>query len=157
MVRSYFVPALLLSLTAMAATCLGNVVINEVDIAPTENYLPNWVELYNSGDQPVDIGGWSAQIIEPPWAGTMPVPSGLVLQPKEFYVLYGDPRWTHGTSGVVILRDAAGVEADRTPLISDNRTDDFTWARYPDGKDTGRKSDWAYIRASRGFANSLFG
>ena len=139
---------------ALASGGLSGVVVNEVELSPSENYLASWIELYNSGDDAVDIGGWSARILDLPWEGSIVVPSGVVLSPGGFYVLDGDSRWVHNNSGVVILLAADGTEADRTPLFFDNKTDDFSWSRYPDGRDSGRRSDWAYLRSTRGSENS---
>jgi hypothetical protein len=152
----YLIAILATSIIALVFTALGNIVINEIDLAPSENLLPVWVELCNAGDGPVEIGGWYVQVVNPPWRGDLIAPQGTVMQANEYYVLYGDSRWVHDSGGVAILRNAAGIEVDRSPLFQDNRTDDFSWSRFPDGKDTGRKSDWAYIRASRGYINSLF-
>jgi hypothetical protein len=151
---SIAVLAFILGVTALTFTALGSVVLNEVDFSPAEDYMPIWVELYNTASDTVDISGWLVQIIEPPWRGDIFVPQGTVIQGNEYLVLTGDSRWVHGSGGVVILKNAAGLEVDRTPLLEDNRSDEFTWGRYPDGKDTGRRSDWAYIRATRGFPNS---
>jgi hypothetical protein len=139
---------------ALSSAGYANVVVNEVELSPSENYIGSWVEIYNSGDDAVDISGWSAQILDPPWGGTVVVPSGTAISPKCFYVLDGDHKWVHNSSGVVILRAADGSEIDRTPLFFDNKTDDFSWSRYPDGKDSGRKSDWAYLRSTRGSENA---
>ena len=146
--------AFILGVTALTFGAAASVTINEADFSPAEDYLPIWVELYNTANDAVDISGWLVQIIDPPWIGNMPVPPGTAIQGYDYLVLYGDARWVHGSGGVVILKNAAGLEVDRTPLLEDNRSDEFTWSRYPDGKDTGRRSDWAYIRATRGFQNS---
>ncbi len=147
--------AFMLGAMALTFTAMGSIVLNEVDFAPAEDYTPIWVELYNTAGDAVDISGWMVQITEPPWRGNIIAPQGTIIQGYEHLVLSGDPRWVYGSGGVAILKNGAGLEVDRTPLLEDNRTDEFTWGRYPDGKDTGRRSDFAYIRATRGFQNSI--
>src|SRR5512147_1161650 len=96
--------AFALGVFALTFTALGNVAINEVDFSPAEDYMPIWVELYNTAGDAIDISGWLVQIIEPPWRGDIPVPQGTVIQGNEYLVLSGDSRWVHGSGGVVILK-----------------------------------------------------
>ncbi len=143
----------LLFLACALAVCgvgLGNVVINEVELSPPDNGT-KWVELYNSGDEPVDLTGWMVKIVDGPWTGPIAI-SGMI-GPKDFLVAEGEPRWSVISNGTVILYDGAGNVVDQTHGLSDAENNDFTWARMPDGKDTDTKGDFAYFLGSKGRSN----
>jgi hypothetical protein len=156
---------LLTSLTFFAGVSIvsgldpGSVVINEVELNPSGE-ATEWVELYNSGEDSVDIGFWRVEIVEilPPscrWTGAEKIPKGTTLSANEFYVVEGDPRWAHGNNGTVSLITYGGVEVDKTHLLSDDGDNDFTWCRYPNGLDTDTRSDWVFIKSTPGAENSL--
>ncbi|MDD2637441.1 MAG: lamin tail domain-containing protein [Methanothrix sp.] len=137
----------------------GAVVINEVELNPPGD-ATEWVELYNNGEDAVDIGRWSVSIVEilPSscrWTGSIPIPRGTTLQGNDFYVVEGDPRWVHADNGTVYLMTDAAIEVDKTPHLTDQEGNDFSWCRYPNGLDTDRRSDWAFIRSTPGAENSL--
>lgn len=114
-----------LSLTAglcAATPVTSTVVINEV--YPGD---PDWVELYNGGDAPVDVAGWHLVM----YSGygvvdrdfTLPA---LVLQPDAYVVVHETPgtdtvtdlyldsnlSWYHGGSGAVALTGGTGSGFD---------------------------------------------
>lgn len=143
----------LLFLACALAVCgvgLGNVVINEVELSPPDNGT-KWVELYNNGDETVDLTGWIVKIIDGPWTGPIAI-SGMI-GPKDFLVAEGEPRWSVISNGTVILYDGAGNVVDQTHGLSDAESNDFTWARMPDGKDTDTKGDFAFFLGSKGRSN----
>ncbi|HSD58467.1 MAG TPA: hypothetical protein VLB04_09825, partial [Methanotrichaceae archaeon] len=70
--------AFILGVTALTFGAMGSVVLNEADFSPAEDYMPIWVELYNSAGDAVDISGWLVQIIDPPWRGDISVPQGTI-------------------------------------------------------------------------------
>ena len=57
------------------------VVINEVELNPPGN-ATKWVELYNNGEDDVDVSGWVVSIVNLPWIGPMPIPEGTVIPAK---------------------------------------------------------------------------
>lgn len=61
----FILKILLASLSALAAVAIssGSIVVNEVELNPAgdEN---EWVELFNTGEESVDIGRWSVTIEE---------------------------------------------------------------------------------------------
>jgi len=153
------------SLTLLAGVSIvsglgpGSVVINEVELNPPGE-ANEWVELYNSGEDSVDIGRWTVSIVEVlspscPWTGAKAIPRGTTLQADGYYVWEGESSWVRGNNGTVYLRTAEGVEVDRTHLLSDDGDNDFSWCRYPNGLDTDRRSDWAFIKSTPGAENSL--
>ncbi len=148
----------LLTLTAglltFCGTTLGDVVINEVEISPPGN-SSMWVELYNTGDQAVDIGNWKIAIIATPWVGPITVPNGTEILPKKFYVAEGDPKWIAVDSASVLLTDSQGNEVNETPQLTDTSQNDFTQSRIEDGRNTGTRGDWAWTRATKGRSNTV--
>lgn len=50
-----------LCLLAFSASGICDVVINEIELSAPHNETV-WVELYNGGDDPVDLAGWTVQI-----------------------------------------------------------------------------------------------
>jgi len=148
---------LLLSLScviALSAIGAGAVVINEVELNPPGN-ATKWVELYNGGDEDVDISGWVVTITNPPWSGIMPIPEGTVIPAGGYYVAEGEEGWSQDYNGTVILKDAAGIKVDETHFMADESDSDFTNGRYPNGKDTDQKSDWVLMKATPGAENVL--
>ncbi|NLX39144.1 MAG: lamin tail domain-containing protein [Methanothrix sp.] len=149
----------LASLAVLAALVSGSVVVNEVELNPSGDGN-EWVELYNSGEEPADIGQWSVSIEEAlsssgTWTGVIPIPKETSISPGSYYVVEGDRRWIHGNNGTVILRTDSWAEVDRTPALSDEEGNDFSWPRYPNGIDTDTRSDWAFIKATPGAENVL--
>jgi hypothetical protein len=141
------------SLMAVCGASLGDVLVNEVELSPLDNGSM-WVELYNTGDQAVDIGNWKVSITATPWVGPIPVPNGTVIQPRGFYVAEGDSSWVAVDNATVLLTDALGNKVDRTPQLTDTGHNDFTQSRIADGRNTNTRSDWAWMRATKGRSNT---
>lgn len=139
-------------LLALCGLCLGDVVVNEVELSPPDNGTM-WVELYNTGENAVDLSGWMVKIEDKPWTG--PIALSGVIEPKGFLVAEGKPSWTANGNGTVYLLDAAGAVLDKTPALSDEEQTDFTYGRLPDGKNTNTRADFYFMRGSRGRPNSL--
>ncbi len=137
-------------IVALCSTSMGNIVINEVELNPSDN-ASKWVELYNTGDEPVDLTGWMVKIVDGPWTG--PIALSGAIEPRGFRAAEGDRRWSMISNGTVFLYDAAGTIVDQTHGLTDSESNDFTWARMPDGKDTDNKGDFAYFMGSKGRSN----
>jgi len=140
----------LLALFLAGSAGLCTVVVNEVELSPSDNGT-KWVELYNTGDEAVDLTGWTATIVDEPWTGQIGMNGPI--EPKGFLVAEGDPRWAQSINGTVTLTDSTGNLVDKTPALSDSRYNDFTWARIPDGKDTGTIADFAFVMGTKGRPN----
>lgn len=139
---------------ALSAIGAGAVVINEVELNPPGN-ATKWVELYNDGQEEVDISGWVVTITNPPWSGPIPIPEGTVIPANGYYLAEGEEEWGQDYSGTVILVDAAGTKVDETHNMADESDSDFTSGRYPNGQDTDQKSDWKLMKATPGAENVL--
>ena len=137
-------------LLALSGLCLGEVVINEVELSPPDNGTV-WVELYNTGDSAVDLTGWMIQIKDEPWIGPIPL-SGSIDQ-QGFLAVDGQDSWTPTGNGTVYLYDNAGNQVDKTSQQSDDAYNDFTYGRMPDGKKTDTRADFAFMMASKGRSN----
>jgi hypothetical protein len=97
----------------------AKIVLNE--IYPDTN---GWIELYNRGNQEIDISGW-----EITWDGeSYTIPQGTTMLPGEFLAFdVGDIP----PSGTVTLIDDKGKEQDQTTFTSVPSGEG--WGRYPDG------------------------
>jgi hypothetical protein len=145
----HFAAALLiLSISAKAS-----VVINEMELNPPSGGA-DWVELYNSGNDSVDISGWTSAITDGSWKGKFPaVPAGTILPPLGFFVLDGQSLWNHDNGGYATLYSASGETVDKTATRLDNLGNDFTYGRHPDGYDTNTDGDWGLGSATKGSSN----
>jgi hypothetical protein len=140
-----------LGLVAICGLCLGDVVVNEVELSPPDNATV-WVELYNSGNDTVDLAGWTVKIEDKPWAGLIPLNG--TIGPNGFYVAEGQPRWVTAGNGTIYLIDPAGNNVDKTPMLNDKGRNDFTYGRMPDGKKTDTRADFAFMMGTKGRPNN---
>jgi hypothetical protein len=142
------------AMLALSLCAAASVVINEMEVNPPEGGS-DWIELYNSGNETMDISGWTATITDGGWKGQMTIPSGTIIAARGFYVLAGDSRWNHQDGGFAALYTESGIKVDETPFREDGLDNDFTWGRHPDGYDTNTDGDWGYAYATRGRSNEL--
>lgn len=140
-------------MSALTAVSTANVVINEFELSPADNGTI-WAELYNNGENNASIGGWKVVFMDGAWQGPIPVPAGAVIAPGEFLVVEGQAAWSDHTNATVLLMDQNNTEMDRTPQRSDDSSDNFTWGRIIDGRDTGRDGDWAWMMGTKGRPNN---
>ncbi|KUK44033.1 MAG: Lipoprotein, putative [Methanothrix harundinacea] len=138
----------------LAAIGAGSVVINEVELNPPGN-ATKWVELYNGGEEDVDLSGWVVTIKNPPWNGPISIPEGTVIPAGGYYVAEGEEEWGQDYSGTVVLKDSDGITVDETHYMVDESDSDFTSGRYPNGLDTDQKSDWKLMKATPRAENVL--
>jgi hypothetical protein len=139
---------------ALSAIGAGAVMINEVELNAPGN-ATKWVELYNDGEDDVDLGGWVVNIVNLPWKGPIAIPEGTVIPANGYYIAEGEEQWSQDYNGTVILMDAAGIKVDETHNMADESDSDFTSGRYPNGLDTDQKSDWKLMKATPGAENAL--
>jgi hypothetical protein len=143
------------ALMILAFSAMASVVINEMELNPPKGGA-EWIELYNSGNESVDISGWTATITDGSWRGELSaVPEGTILPAGGFYVMDGQKSWNHTNGGYATLFTASGEEVDRTAFRVDSLGNDFTFGRHPDGYDTNTDSDWGLAAGTRGSSNIL--
>jgi hypothetical protein len=151
--------------------------INEINYHSAANYdTGDWIELFNSGEETVSLGGWSLTHA----GGTYTVPSGTVLNAGAYLLLCEDTmrfRQWHavqvkllGHSVFQLSNKAATVslyDSSHTLIHAVSYEDDWPWPPLADGKgatieleqgrDGSSVGDWreSYVRmGSPGWENS---
>ncbi|GAA5529284.1 hypothetical protein Hgul01_03090 [Herpetosiphon gulosus] len=108
--------------------------INELMAAPSSG--KEWVELYNAGDQAIDLQGWQ---LDDAVAGANPILLEMIIQPTSWLVISMTNVYNNSADDVRLF-DSTGQLID---AFSYNTTiSNRTWARIPDGTGT-----WATNRA----------
>lgn len=126
------------------AVLAGNVVINEFDLNPAGKDAGNeWVVLYNSSEVEVHISSWTLETTHGETV-TVRIPQGTIMPPKGYWTYIHSRQWLDNEDESIILKDAEGIEVDRTLVASDTNDDNLYWTRYPDGLDTNSDSDWRF-------------
>jgi hypothetical protein len=152
--RSDSLSLIVLLMLLLSLTAKGGVVLNEIEISPPSDEV-DWVELLNSGGEPVNLSGWKVVLTDGAWKGEIPIQEGLVLMPGEYFVLLGDKRWSNENGAYGLLLNDAGAEVDRSAMVTDSLKNHLTWGRYPDGKDTNRPGEWGFMMGTPGRKNRL--
>ncbi len=136
---------LLISCILFASTLLAkNIMINEFDLSPAGKDAGNeWVVLYNPDKAYVDISSWTLETTHGEKV-TVRMPQGTVIPPKGYWTYIYEKQWLDNKDEMIILKDAKGVEVDRTLMASDTDNDNRYWTRYPDGLDTNSDTDWQF-------------
>jgi hypothetical protein len=122
---------------ALGGPAPPNVVVNEV-VARAADAGPDWIELYNAGEEPADLAGWTLR--DENDSASLVLPAGTTVGPGAFLLLEGPGGTTEPTFGfglgaadAVRLFDAGGVVVDRTSWSSGQAPEGTSWGRYPDG------------------------
>ena len=120
----------------------NSIVINEVEINPTNG--SEFVELYNTTSQPIDISGW---LLTPSttWK-TLEIQSNTIIEPQSFLAFTHHSSWFKDFGDTVSLTNTSGELIDETPLLVDLDDDGSTWQRNTDGLDTDSAADWELKR-----------
>lgn len=138
---------ILLLFHLMIPTASTSIVINEVELDPPASELfgetQQWIELYNSGGEDVDISGMVVYPIKNP-SEEMDIEDGTIIGEKGFFVI-SPSSWLDNKGISLILKDENGTEIDRTPFLTDIDEDDCAWTRYPDGG-----PEWMFMVSSQG-------
>ena len=116
-----------------------DIVVNEFESNPQgDDSGKEWVELYNPLDKPKSVDGWTLSTLhgkncELEIAGTIP-PNGVeVFTFPETSLDNGNPDDPFNNGDSIVLRDAAGVAVDATPMFRDTANDQRTIQRTWDG------------------------
>jgi len=133
----------LLLLAIIFPSVLADVVINEVGLDAQEDYVSQWIELYNTGDTDVDISSWSVV----PLSDRTKVEFIDItnISAKGFHVLEVEDEFMDLSEDSLILRDESSNVVDRTPLIYNYPDSDCTWGRFPDGSNI-----WLRLESTKG-------
>ncbi|WP_245560970.1 lamin tail domain-containing protein [Agromyces subbeticus] len=110
---------------------LPSVAVNEVE---SNGDATDWVEVVNTGSQPIDLTGWTLMDSDPIGHATdvTPVAAGTTLAPGAFFVFDGGTHFGFGLGGadVASIRNAAGLTVVEYAWADHAAV---TWARCPDG------------------------
>ena len=125
-----------------------HLLINEIEINPPGvDSDREWVELLNPTDQAIDLLGWrisysyrSEGYLEIAETSTI-IPSG-----GRYVFVYPGLRLRNGEPHVFRLLDPAGNIVEETAPFFDERDDDKTWQRFPDGGDDPYFHDLWFMR-----------
>ena len=128
------------------------IVINEVELKSNSGSA-EYVELYNSTDNPIDIGGWT---IAPTatWK-TLEIPSGTIIDSKSFLIFSHVNFWFKDFGEIISLYDNNGKLIDETPLLVDQDNTPNSWQRTTDGFDTDSIDDWISKRITPKSSNGI--
>ncbi|MFQ3634040.1 lamin tail domain-containing protein, partial [Roseiflexus sp.] len=122
----------LIVIMAIAPTCAAaapTAIINEFMPAPASG--PEWVEIVNSSDAPLDVGGWRIDDDTPGGPQTV-IPPGVIVPPYGLFVITLSTHILNNTgSDAVTLIDAFGAVVDVAPYTA--ATVGKSFARIPDG------------------------
>ncbi|MGE0089093.1 MAG: lamin tail domain-containing protein [Bacteroidales bacterium] len=134
---------------------LDETVVAESSIFINEAYSrgipedPDWVELYNSSDEAIDISGY--KIYDNPSKTPKSFPAGSIIQPKGFFVIVvdaGDNSFGLSSGGdLIYLKNDLDEVIDNIELPA--LPIGLSYSRIPDGSDT-----WALANLTKGTENS---
>ncbi len=131
----------LISTPLYQASAEDDIMINEVELNPKgyDKYtdVEEWVELYNAGNEPVDVSGWTLSSTSGR-AVVFAIQSGIII-PADGYIKFGSgSQWLDNSGEVVVLRDLDGIIVDQVGPFDDD-TGTNSWQRSPDGS-----SNWVF-------------
>ncbi len=122
------------------------IVVNELMPNPIGRDRGNeTTELYNYGDESVDIGGW---VIRNEDGDAHEIPAGMMIDAHGYY-LTKEIQLDNSGGQVLLYRD--GEEIDRSIAYTDS-TEGESWQRRTDGLDTDSDGDWTRARPTFGVA-----
>lgn len=135
---------------AAEAPSLPAIALNEIETKDAADG-PDWVEIHNPTDSPVDISGW--YIVDNDLGhekDAVPVAEGTILNPGEFYVFEGNTNFTFGLgkNDSVTLYNKNKEEVDK--YTWGDLHAEGTWSRTPDG--TG---EWTDLEPTKGAKNQV--
>lgn len=156
MLRFFFLLIALL-LPLRPAVSDGNAVrINEIltsntctNLEPKSNNFVEWIELYNAGEQPADLTGLylTDDLAQPArWRITSDTPSGNVIAPKGYRVIWTDGLNQNGHANFKLDRDGEAVglfDSNRNRIDSIQfpaQRADVSYGRQPDAG-----GDWIFF------------
>ena len=121
--------------------------LNDSVVADEHEEYEDWIEIYNGGDQPVDLGGlYVTDRLDRPLAWQIPTtaPDSTTVPPGGFLVLWADRDTEQGVLHLDLKLSGDGEQIalvqsqEGRPVFVDSFTfgaqaADTTWGRFPDG------------------------
>ena len=121
---------------------------NDTTYADEHGDFDDWIELYNAGDQPIDIGGmYVTDDLNNLTTYQIPTtyPDSTTIEPGEFLILWADKQPEQGILHLGDVKLSSGGEqigitqADGTTIVDSitfgEQTTDISYGRLPDGSD----------------------
>ena len=125
----------------------GNLMINEfmasnihVQLNSDSSDFVDWIELYNAGDTPIELGG---MFLKDDFASSdkWTFPSGAMIPPKSFFIIWADglDQENHASFKLSKGGEQIGLYYPDGAVIDtisfDKQVDDISFGRFPDGAD----------------------
>jgi hypothetical protein len=140
------VALILLAVTVGAVR--GSVMISEVELNPPgderKSDAVEWVELYNSGPEDVDIGAW---MVSTSHGERVTIKEGTSIPAYGRYEVTEKFQWLADENESVTLSLEDGSLVDQTPPLTDKDDNEYSWSR-ASWKNTNSTSDWNYLASS---------
>jgi micrococcal nuclease len=145
-------------LTAIGIACIdlppSGVIIYAFDQNPAGLDEGNeWVTIHNPTNKSADIGNWTLETTNGSTASVW-IAEGTTLYPGAYITISPSYRWIDNNNESIILRDAVGDVADRTPVVNDNESDNRYWMRNNSGWTFGVR-DLEKDKLWRGYVNNV--
>ena len=125
-------------------------VLNEIFPAPKTVFSGEWVELFNTGNSSVDLGGWALDDLVGAGSEPFVIPNGTLIPAGSFFVFYNSTTniALNNDGDTVRLLDPTGNEVDSYRY--DSSSYDASFGRFPDGGPSWRIFDAPTPGASNG-------
>jgi len=131
---------------------------NDAAVQGPDGDYPDWIELYNSGTETIDLGGLylSDDLANP---NAWQFPSGTIIEPNNFLVIWADSAPERGLLHASFSLNATGEDIglfayDGESLIDSiaftEQISDVSYGRLPDGD-----PNWNFLTPTPGLANEL--
>ena len=103
----------------------------------------DWIEIYNYGDEPVDIGGlYFTDDLNDPKKYRMPVGNdSTIIQPKAYLLLWADDDWEEGIQHIEFKLSRKGEQLAIFDSEGVNLIDSVTFSNMAPDQSYGRISD----------------
>jgi len=133
----------------------SSIIINEVELNPRgiDSYtsVTEWIELYNSSDSTVDVGGWSVSSSAlSTRSSTIRIPEGIVVPAKGYLLVYSGSIWLNDYNETVSLFDSNKKIVNQAGPFDDEYNDGGSWQAVPDGS-----NNWIFKWNTKQVSNSI--
>ncbi len=130
---------------------------NDAVIPGPDGTYPDWIELFNAGNDTINISGMylTDDLTNPKWQ----FPSGTTIEPQGFLVIWADngsdrsslhTSFGLNASGEDIGLFASDGESLVDSIVFDQQVNDVSYGRLPDGG-----ASWNYLTPTLGLSNNL--
>lgn len=124
------------SLIISPVSTYAQVIINEVELYPSVSDEKQWVELFNTSNSTINLGGWTITALSKNM--TITIPEGTMMKGFGYLVVKNNTGWMDHKDEVIVLRDQSGNITDKVGPFTEINQDSATWQRYPNGADSWR-------------------